>query len=385
MKSIELFAGAGGLGMGLSLAGFSPVEVVEWDRDCCETIAENRANGIAPVAGWPLTQGDVREVDFRKYEGKVQLVAGGPPCQPFSIGGRHRAHGDARDMFPEAIRTLREVKPKAFVFENVKGLTRQTFRNYFEYIRLQMMHPEVAARGSEDWGDHLARLERHETGGRIKGLHYKVVAHVANAGDYGVPQKRERVFFVGFRGDIDAAWNFPMPTHSGAALAWDQYRSGDYWDRHKVRWQDRVLSERLRARAWRLDEKPNAAPWRTVRDAIADLPNPEKKTSSQNIENHKFQPGARSYAGHTGSAMDEPAKTLKAGVHGVPGGENMLLKPDGSVRYFTVRESARLQTFPDAFRFRSSWTESMRQLGNAVPVELARKLGVDVARHLQHA
>ena len=183
MKSIELFAGAGGLGMGLSLAGFSPVEVVEWDGDCCETIAENRANGVAPVAGWPLTQGDVREIDFRKYEGKVQLVAGGPPCQPFSIGGRHRAHGDARDMFPEAIRTLREVKPKAFVFENVKGLTRQTFRNYFEYIRLQMMHPEVAARGSEDWGDHLARLERHETGGRIKGLHYKVVAHVANAGD----------------------------------------------------------------------------------------------------------------------------------------------------------------------------------------------------------
>jgi DNA (cytosine-5)-methyltransferase 1 len=83
--------------------------------------------------------------------------------------------------------------------------------------------------------------------------------------------------------------------------------------------------------------------------------------------------------------MDEPAKTLKAGVHGVPGGENMLLKPDGSVRYFTVRESARLQTFPDDFVFHGSWTESMRQLGNAVPVDLAYFVASDVARHLETA
>jgi DNA (cytosine-5)-methyltransferase 1 len=105
---------------------------------------------------------------------------------------------------------------------------------------------------------------------------------------------------------------------------------------------------------------------------IGDLPDPEySPKESSGYANHNFQAGARSYAGHTGSPTDEPAKTLKAGVHGVPGGENMLVRPDGSIRYFTVRESARLQTFPDEFLFHGSWTETMRQLGNAVPVKLA--------------
>jgi DNA (cytosine-5)-methyltransferase 1 len=99
--------------------------------------------------------------------------------------------------------------------------------------------------------------------------------------------------------------------------------------------------------------------------------------------NHRFQPGARSYPGHTGSPLDEPAKTLKAGVHGVPGGENMLVRPDGSIRYFTVRESARLQTFPDNFKFHGSWTETMRQLGNAVPVKLAEVIANSVRGHLR--
>jgi DNA (cytosine-5)-methyltransferase 1 len=101
--------------------------------------------------------------------------------------------------------------------------------------------------------------------------------------------------------------------------------------------------------------------------------------------NHIFQDGAKAYPGHTGSYIDEPAKTLKAGVHGVPGGENMVRRADGSVRYFTVRESARLQTFPDNYRFHGAWTECMRQLGNAVPVELARQVGVSVAEHLKAA
>jgi DNA (cytosine-5)-methyltransferase 1 len=384
MRSIELFAGAGGLGIGASLAGFHPVLVVERDPYCCDTIRENQSRKLEPLTSWQLAQSDVRGVDFKTFESQIELVTGGPPCQPFSIGGKHRAYDDARDMFPQAVRALREAKPKAFIFENVKGLTRQTFRNYFEYIRLQMMHPEIVIREGESWADHLARLEQHETSGSNSGLQYYIVVNLANAADYGVPQKRERVFFVGFRSDLGIAWHFPRATHSAESLAWAQYRTGQYWERHAVHWRDRATSERLRSRAWSIDEEPQLKPWRTVRDAIHDLPDPEAHAlSATRVLNHRFQGGARSYKGHTGSPLDEPAKTLKAGVHGVPGGENMLLKPDGSVRYFTVRESARLQTFPDNFVFHGSWTETMRQLGNAVPVELARVVADDVMRHLE--
>lgn len=383
MKSVELFAGAGGLGMGVSLAGFRPVEVVEWDAYCCDTIRENQKLDIAPVSHWPLTHEDVRKVNFSRHEGSVDLISGGPPCQPFSIGGKHRAYDDVRDMFPQAVRALREAKPRAFIFENVKGLTRQTFRNYFEYIRLQMIHPEVTIKRDESWSDHLARLEQHETSGRRSGLTYNVVVHLANAADYGVPQRRERVFFVGFRSDLGIAWSFPKETHSAEALAWDQYREGgSYWSRHQVAKPQKV-SDRVQARADKLWERPELLPWSTVRDALIGLPDPElQREASKQHFNHKFQSGARSYPGHTGSPLDEPAKTLKAGVHGVPGGENMLLKPDGAVRYFSVRESARLQTFPDNFRFHGSWTETMRQLGNAVPVNLAKIVAEDVMRHL---
>lgn len=386
MKSIELFAGAGGLGIGLHRAGFHPVKVVERDAWCCDTIRANQSRAGSVVTDWPLEQGDVRAVDFREHEGRVDLISGGPPCQPFSMGGKHMAHADVRDMFPEAVRAVREARPRAFVFENVKGLTRAGFQNYFEYIQLQMRHPEVVARNGEDWTDHHARLEQHHTSGSREGLNYHLVTRLLNAANHGVPQRRERVIFVGFRADLAEEWHFPRELHSAEALIWDQYGDGTYWDRHSVAKKNRPENARLKARAERLGEKPNSLPWKTVRDAISDLPDPEHSPeASRAITNHRLQTGARSYAGHTGSPLDEPAKTLKAGVHGVPGGENMLLKPSGAVRYFTVRESARLQTFPDDYVFHGSWSETMRQLGNAVPVRLAEIVGRDVERALRFA
>jgi DNA (cytosine-5)-methyltransferase 1 len=380
MKSIELFAGAGGLGIGLHSAGFKPVDVIEWNSYCCDTIRENKARGVEAVREWNVTHGDVRQIDFKQHEGKVRLVSGGPPCQPFSRGGKHAAYDDARDMFPEAIRAVRDVRPDAFIFENVNGLARTSFRNYFEYIRLQLEHPEIVARADENWGDHLARLERHHTSGSRLGLNYRVVTHLVNAADYGVPQRRERVFFVGFREDLSVSWSFPPATHSRRALL-KTMENGQYWERHKIA-QNQCLSAAIA-----LDEDDEAVakkPWLTVRDALADIPDPElQPLESARFLNHKFQHGARSYPGHTGSPLDEPAKTLKAGVHGVPGGENMLVREDGSVRYFSVRESARLQTFPDDFLFDGSWGQAMRQLGNAVPVRLARVIGDDVARILK--
>ena len=176
MKAIELFAGAGGLGIGICHAGFSPIAVIEWDRYCCDTIRENKERGIEPIKKWPITEGDVKKFDFRPFEDQVDLVSGGPPCQPFSLGGKHQGHADDRDLFPEAVRTIREVRPKAFIFENVKGLTRTTFRNYFEYIKLQMEHPEMCREQDEVWWSHLERLERHHTSGRRDGLQYRVVS-----------------------------------------------------------------------------------------------------------------------------------------------------------------------------------------------------------------
>jgi DNA (cytosine-5)-methyltransferase 1 len=246
-----------------------------------------------------------------------------------------------------------------------------------------MEHPTLARKEGESWTEHLCRLERHHTSGKRADLHYRVVTRILNAANFGIPQKRERVFFVGFRDDLGIAWNFPQNTHSFDALVWDQVIESNYWERNRVAKGARFVAPRILDKARRLHEKPSTLPWRTVRDAIADLPDPEKKPQqAKKICNHLFQPGARIYPGHTGSPLDEPAKTLKAGVHGVPGGENMLARPDGSVRYFSVRETARLQTFPDEYMFHGSWTETMRQLGNAVPVELAHCVGRTVTEQL---
>lgn len=246
---------------------------------------------------------------------------------------------------------------------------------------MQLTYPQLTLRENESWLEHLARLEMFHTQGSDKGLTYRVLSDVLNAANYGVAQKRERVFFVGFRKDVGIEWTFPHHTHSFDALLWDQLH-GTYWDRHGVTDRDRWPDQRLKVRAMRIHAKPDKLPWQTVRDALSGLPDPEDTRRANEYLNHKYQPGAKIYPGHTGSPMDEPAKTLKAGVHGVPGGENMLRRANGSVRYFTVRESARLQTFPDEFAFHGGWGECMRQLGNAVPVKLAEVIAADVYQQL---
>jgi DNA (cytosine-5)-methyltransferase 1 len=387
MRSVELFTGAGGLALAIEKAGFHHDTVVERDKDCCDTIRENQANGFALLDGWRLFSGDVRNFDYSTVKGDVDLLAGGPPCQPFSIGGNHKAYNDQRDMFPQVVRAVRELRPRAMLVENVKGLTRKTFANYFSYIVLQLNHPEIVRGKAEDWTEHRRRLERYHTKGSWSGLEYNVVPRLLNAANYGVPQRRERVFFVGFRSDLGVEWTFPEETHSLESLLVHQWVTGEYWDQHEVAKKNRPkVPARFAARVRELKDSKRldlfgTAPWRTVRDALAGLPDPEREKCSK-VHNHWHNPGARSYVGHTGSPLDEPAKTLKAGDHGVPGGENMLLKPDGSLRYFTVRESARLQTFPDDYVFHGAWTEAMRQLGNAVPVLLAETVANGIRRQL---
>lgn len=386
MRSVELFAGAGGLAVGMSNAGFRHAAVIERDHNACETFRENQRHHVRLVEEWPLHEGDIRDFNYGKLN-NVVVVSGGPPCQPFSLGGKHHGHMDNRDMFPEAVRAVRELRPQAFIFENVKGLMRETFTDYFEYVQLQLTYPAFTRRESENWKEHRARLEKHHTSARGKS-EYNIIYRLLNAANYGVPQRRERVFIVGFRSDLGVKWSFPEAGYSNDALLRSQWITGEYWDRHKVAARQRPqLIGRIASRVARLrfDTRfgDNSLPWITVRDAISDLPDPEKRQRN-GITNHKLNPGARIYPGHTGSPLDEPAKTLKAGDHGVPGGENMLARPDGSVRYFTVREAARLQTFPDDYTFHGPWTEAMRQLGNAVPVRLAECIAKSVAQTLLH-
>ena len=384
MNLLELFCGAGGLALGLQKAGFHHTDLYEWDQDSCNNIIFNIQNGYSDISDWHIHNVDVRTVDYTAFEGKVQVVAGGPPCQPFSFGGKHTANQDKRDMFPEAIRAVREIRPRAFIFENVKGLLRKSFSMYFNYILLQLQHPEVIKKECEDWLEHLVKLEEHHKAGVESGLGYNVVFKLLNAADYGVPQQRYRVIIVGFRNDSHIQWRFPQQTHSKESLLYEKWVSKTYWEKHNIKAPCNSPLTQKKAEAICEAVESSLFPmsrWQTVRDAIGDLPDP-RESSAIKIPNHRFRAGAKAYAGHSGSVLDEPSKTIKAGTHGVPGGENMFVDDRGSLRYYSVRESARIQTFSDQYIFNSSTTENMRQIGNAVPVKLARVIGESVYRQL---
>jgi len=386
LTSVELFTGAGGLALGTAAAGFRHRALVELDRDACATLRLN-GNGAHLLAEHPIEPTDVRTVDFTQFAGALDLVAAGVPCQPFSLAGKHRGYRDERNLFPELFRAVAQARPRAVLVENVKGLLRPSFAAYFEYILLRMRRPNAAPRPGESWDEHKARLQREGRGRGRNELLYDVQAHLVNCADYGVPQKRERVFVVAFRSDLGVGWAPPRATHSHDALLYAQWVDGSYWKEHGLR-APRTPPRQLKARVNRLRSElfpPFEKRWRTVRDAIADLPRPLDLREHPSVPNHVGNPGARSYPGHTGSPWDEPAKTLKAGDHGVPGGENTLRYENGRVRYFTVREAARIQTFPDEYVFAGAWTECLRQLGNAVPVEAARVMGSSIAERLRVA
>jgi DNA (cytosine-5)-methyltransferase 1 len=377
MKSLEIFSGAGGLAKGLELAGFQHSAFVEFNKHACESLREN-------FAAEKVYFGDIKNFDLHAI-GDVDVVAGGPPCQPFSLGGKHKADQDSRDMFPYAIRAIEQLTPKAFVFENVKGLLRASFADYFEYIILRLTYPGFSAKPNTDWKEHLSDLRSI---GQLPyaGTKYNVSFKLINAANYGIPQTRERVVIVGIRADLGVSWSFPAETHSEDKLLWDMHVSGEYWKCHRVPKSERSpINESQQEKIVRLKDKygmfePERLPWRTVRDALQGIPEP---TTQHGIADHIFHGGARIYPGHTGSDIDWPAKTIKAGGHGVPGGENMIRYPHGSVRYFTVCEAKRIQTFPDSFVIKGAWGEAMRQIGNAVPVLLGEAIGRELAGRLE--
>ena len=369
MKSLELFSGAGGLAKGLELAGFKHSAFVEHNKDACASLRKN----FDPEK---VYEGEIQNFDFHQLSG-VDVVAGGPPCQPFSLGGKHGADKDNRDMFPYAIKAIETLSPKAFIFENVKGLLRESFSEYFQYIILRLTFPDAHPALKATWQEHFKSLGKINYD-QYGGIKYRVKHTLVNAANYGVPQCRERVIIVGMRSDLNSTWEFPAATHSEERLLWDKFATGSYWETHKVpKAQRETCINGLQARVQALRNtfgffEPELQPWQTVRDALKGVPDPRVK---HGIADHIFRDSARVYPGHTGSDYDLPAKTVKAGGHGVPGGENMIRYHDGSVRYFTVFEGKRIQTFPDDYQITGAWTEAMRQIGNAVPVLLGRKIG----------
>jgi DNA (cytosine-5)-methyltransferase 1 len=372
LTCLELFAGAGGLALGTHRAGFQHLGLIEKDTFSVETL-RNNSKSVLNLPSDSVIHADARDINYSAYWNKVDLLSGGPPCQPFSTAGRSQGDEDERNMFPLFLDAVARIQPRAVLIENVKGLRREIFRAYFDYIIKRVEFPFVTPRKDEDWRHHHERLKKVLPKSFDSSEMYEVGWQMANAADYGVPQCRERVLIFAFRRDLGVKPFHLAATHSKTALLTEQWVTERYWKRHGVEAVDhlgKIDKKRLEILRSKLLTHEELKPWRTVRDVLKDLPIPVTRGHEPEMPNHVQHPGARAYKCHTGSAFDFPAKTLKAGTHGTPGGENMLKVADG-VRYFTTREAARLQTFPDEWIFQGTWGACIRQMGNAVPVELA--------------
>lgn len=437
--SVELFAGGGGLVQASTNTGFRHLLLNEFAKRACETLEGNRFEAFPEdvdsevLAKWldgideqraegfgaagaderplypPLVTGDVRKLDMRFLrEREVDLLAGGPPCQPFSLGGVAKGDEDERNMFPEMFRAVREIRPKAVICENVRGLLRPSFEPYFDYIKRELELPFVQRRDRATWQEHDRALRDAVKKAPLEET-YVVTKHPVNAADYGVPQIRNRVILLAFRADLDVdpelVERAVAKTHSRSALA-RSILDGTYWERHEeagAQIPKRVIDEakaRCREQLSLEDEEADLPPWMTLRDALMGLPaiDTQKldKRTVQGFPDHIGWPGARIYDGHTPNELDRPAKTVKAGVHGVPGGESVLRLDNlvrdektgtsrNEYRYMTVREAARVMTFGDEWSLAGPRGERMRQLGNAVPVKLGEAFTGVVAKALDEA
>ena len=242
------------------------------------------------------------------------------------------------------------------------GIVLKPFRKYFDDIVSLLSN--------------LARLGRpsspsvYDADNSICLGEYIVHWQVLNAADFGVAQIRRRVFIVCIRRDaMKRSFKFPIASHSESALLASQFGSRQYWDEHSAT-PPYIYNRRLKDRASELEKQPitGTKRWRTIRDIIAFLPPPG---SEPRDPWHNQRDGAKIYKGHTGSLLDFPAKTIKAGVHGVPGGENMIRFTENRVRYLTIRECAMVQAFPQSYVFAENFSRSMQLVGNAVPTALA--------------
>lgn len=325
-KCIELFAGAGGLALGLEQAGFEEIGLVEFDHTACETLRINRPN-------WNVLEEDVIEVskrdllkEFKLKKGELDLLSGGYPCQAFSYAGKKLGLDDVRGtMFYYYAEFIKQLQPKMFLAENVKGLT------------------------THDGGKTIGTMVNV-----FKDLGYAVEWQVLNAWDYGVAEKRQRVVIIGIRNDLKEKVKFEYPTpHEYKPVLRDVLKNVP----------DSIGAKYPESKKKVFDLVPPGGYWKDLPDDVA----------REYMKSCYFMGGGR-----TGIARrlswDEPSLTLTC---------SPMMKqtdrchPDES-RPFTTREYARIQSFPDEWQFAGKMNDIYKQIGNAVPVELAKEVGISI-------
>ena len=328
-KVLELFAGAGGLAIGLEKSGIKCVALNEIDKWACQTLRENRPN-------WNVLEGDIKSFQFTEYKNKVDVVTGGFPCQAFSYAGKKLGLKDARGtLFYEFARVVQEVNPPICIGENVKGLL------------------------------------SHDKGKTIEGMvsildeiGYNVVpVQVLKAINYNVPQKRERVILVGIRKDIDTIYSYPKKYSTIYNLS-DALKKGELYNCDVP--------------------KSDGSKYPDHKKEILDLVPPKGYWRNLPLELQKEYMGKSFYlgGGKTGIARrigwDEPSLTLTCS----PAQKQTERCHPDETRPFTVREYARIQTFPDIWKFEGSISQQYKQIGNAVPCNLGKEIGYSIVKFL---
>lgn len=319
--AVSLFCGGGGLDLGLSFAGFKTRFATDVEAPHCETIAYNFPDCKTLAI-------DIKELTGNRIQdlsgvNQFDLLAGGPPCQAFSILGRRNSLQDPRGQLVfEYVRVVRELQPRAFIFENVPGL--------------------LTLNKGEDWKQLLSYFNDE--------LGYHLYWQVLNSADFGIPQIRKRVFVVGFR-NLLTQFSFPEPTHR------DPNSNGKLFDSHLPYWLPSSLAL----------------------EAVEGLPNHDLRPHGERVRTRYSQipPGGRDTVDHTDRIdPNRPSGTVLVGSRA--GGGRPHIHPVVP-RHITVREAARLQSFPDWYVFKGTNTWQYRAVGNAVPPLLAKVIGEQIS------
>ena len=316
---IELFAGAGGMALGLEKAGFETEMLVEYDKDCVATLRKNRPK-------WNVIHDDIHEVSFKGM--KADVVTGGFPCQAFSHAGHKLGFEDTRGtLFYEFARAVKEIKPKIFLAENVEAILRNQDGKTIETI--------MNVLGS---------------------FGYDVRYEILNAVDYNVAQKRKRVIFIGTKKGV--RFQYPKPNKNQITL-------GDALKDVPKSQGSKYSDEKIEL----LKHVPAGGSWVNMPVEV------QKKYMGKSF----YSSGGRRGMGRR-IAWDEPCLTLTCS----PGQKMTERCHPEEVRPFTIREYARIQTFPDSWKFVGSISSQYKQIGNAVPVNLAKAVAKELVKSLLH-